>query len=99
MSSWNINKSSARYDFLRDLAQCQVDVAMFREALNWHEDGAAAEVGWSLFHLGKRRKEGNCRKKEECESLEARSQKYKMGTLCAGKHLVSLVVLSSHVDR
>ena len=32
--------------------------------------------------LGKRRKDGNCRTKEEHESLEARSQKYKMGTHC-----------------
>ena len=30
VSSWNINKSSARCDFLRDVAQCQVDVAMFQ---------------------------------------------------------------------
>ena len=29
--SWNINRSSARYDFLRDVAQCQGDVAMFQE--------------------------------------------------------------------
>ena len=27
--SWNINKSSAHYNFLRDMAQCQVNVAMF----------------------------------------------------------------------
>ena len=54
VSSWNINKSSARYDFLRDMAQCQVDVAMFQETQNWHhEDGAAAEVGWNFFRLGK----------------------------------------------
>ena len=31
VSSWNINKSSALYDFLRGVAQCQVDVAMLQE--------------------------------------------------------------------
>ena len=31
VSSWNINKSSDRYDFLRDVAQCRVDVATFQE--------------------------------------------------------------------
>ena len=51
--SWNINKSSARYDFSRDVAQCQVDVAMCQETQNWHEEGAAAEVGWSLFQVEK----------------------------------------------
>ena len=54
VSSRNTNKSSARYDFLRDVAQCQVDVAMFQETQQWHhEDRAAAEVGWSTFHLAK----------------------------------------------
>ena len=54
VSSRNINKSSARYDFLRDVAQCQVNVAMFQETQQWHhEDRAAAEVGWSPFHLAK----------------------------------------------
>ena len=57
VSSWNINKSSARYDFLRDVAQLQVDVAMFQETQNWYEDGAVAVVGWSLFHLEKERKQ------------------------------------------
>ena len=55
VSSRNTNKSSARYDFLRDVAQCQVDVAMFQETQQWHhEDRAAAEVGWSTFHLAKK---------------------------------------------
>ena len=53
MSSWNVNKSSARYDFLRDVAQRQVDVAMFQENQNWHEDGAAAEVAWRLLQVEK----------------------------------------------
>ena len=96
--SWNINKSSARYDFLRDMAQCQVDAAMFQETQNWHhEDGTAAEIGWNLLE-----KEGKTavavRKRNMKEALEARSQKYKMGILCAGKHLVSLYVLASHVE-
>ena len=34
-SSWNINKSSVRYDFLRDMAQCQVGAAMFQETQTW----------------------------------------------------------------
>ena len=53
VSSWNINKSSARYDFLRDVAQCQLDVPMFHEIQNGYEDGAAAEIGWSLFQVEK----------------------------------------------
>ena len=35
-----------------------------------------------LLSTWKRRKDGSCRKKEEYDSLEARSQKYKMGTHC-----------------
>ena len=35
------------------MAQCQVDAAMFQETQNWHEDGAAAEVGWRLFQVEK----------------------------------------------
>ena len=51
-SSGNTKKSSPRYDILCDVAQCQVDVAMFQETQNWHhEDAAAAEVGWSFFHF------------------------------------------------
>ena len=34
VSSGTINKSSARYDFLRDVAQCQVDVVKFQETQN-----------------------------------------------------------------
>ena len=31
-------KSSTRHDFLRDVVQCQVHVAVFDETQNWHED-------------------------------------------------------------
>ena len=76
VSSWNIDWSSARYDFLREVAQCQVDVAMFQETVNLglktvrllRSDGAYPQVE-------KERKGGNCRKKEELRisSKHARS--------------------------
>ena len=73
VSSWNTNKSSARYDFMRDMVQCQVDVAMFQETLNWHhEDGAAADVGWNLFHLEKMERRGIAVRKNMNLSKHAR---------------------------
>ena len=70
VSSWNI-KSSARYDFLRDMAQCQVDPAMFQETQNWHnEGGAAAEVGWNLFHLEKEGKMATAARKKNMNLLK-----------------------------
>ena len=36
--TWNVNKSSAPYDFLRDMAQCQANVVMFQETQNWQMD-------------------------------------------------------------
>ena len=56
LSSWNINNSSVRNAFLRDVTQCQVDVACIRRLKNWHEDGAAGQNGWSLFQAEKVRK-------------------------------------------
>ena len=50
-------------------------------------------------HSGcQRRKGGTCCKKEAYESLETLSQKYIMGTHCTGKHLVSVIVLASHLE-
>ena len=54
--SWNINKSSAPYDFLCDVAQYQVNVAMFQAAQNWRDDGCAEEAGWFLQQA---KQEGN----------------------------------------
>ena len=53
--TWIANKSSAQYDLLRDMAQCQADVMMFQETQNWPEDGTAQEFGWTLL---KETKEG-----------------------------------------
>ena len=55
MINWNVNKSSAQYDFLRDMAQCQANVVMFQETQNWQEDGTAEELGWTLL---KEKREG-----------------------------------------
>ena len=41
--SWNVNKSSAHYDFLCDMIQCQAIVVMFQHTQNWHDDGSAEE--------------------------------------------------------
>ena len=42
--TWNVNTSSAQYDFLRDMAQCQADMVMFQETQNWQENGTAREL-------------------------------------------------------
>ena len=47
--TWNVNKSSAQYDFLNDMAQCQANVAMFQETRNWQPDGTAEELGCTLL--------------------------------------------------
>ena len=39
--SRNVNKSSVQYDFLRDVAQIQANVAMLHETQNWKKYGAA----------------------------------------------------------
>ena len=49
MITWNVNKSSAQYDFVRDMVQCQANVVMFQEIQNWQDDGTAEEMGWSLL--------------------------------------------------
>ena len=36
--TWNVNKSSAQYDFLCDMAQCQANVVMFQETQNWQDE-------------------------------------------------------------
>ena len=51
--TWNVHKSLAQYDFLRNMAQCQANVVMFQETQNWHEDGTAEELGWTLPKEGK----------------------------------------------
>ena len=53
--TWNVNKSSAQYDFVRDMVQCQANVVMFQETQNWQDDGTAEEMGWTLL---KEKKEG-----------------------------------------
>ena len=37
----NINKSSALYDILHDVPQCQAIAAMFQETQNWSHDGCS----------------------------------------------------------
>ena len=47
LNIWNVNKSSAQYDFLREMAQCLANVVMFQETQSWQEDGTAEELGWT----------------------------------------------------
>ena len=47
--TWNVNISSAQYDFLSDVAQCQANVAMFQGTPNWQPDGTAEELGCTLL--------------------------------------------------
>ena len=93
--TWNVNKSSAQYDFLRDMAQCQANVVMFQETQNWREDGTAEELGW--MDPAERRKDCNCSQKEEFEPSEILLQKHKMGTHCSWEYLLSLDVLAAHL--
>ena len=50
--SWNVNKSSAQCDILRDMAHIQADVAILQETQNWKKGGVANEGGWRLFFPG-----------------------------------------------
>ena len=43
--TWNVNNSSAHYDFFCDMIQCQADVVMCQETQHWHDDGSAKEMG------------------------------------------------------
>ena len=47
--TWNVNKSSAQYDFLCNMAQCQANVAIFQETQNWQPDGTAEELRWAVL--------------------------------------------------
>ena len=53
--TWNVNKSSAQYDFLSDVAKVQANVAMCQGTQNWRPDGTAEDLGWTLL---KEEKEG-----------------------------------------
>ena len=53
VTTWNVNKSLAQYDFQRDMAQCQANVVMSQETQKWQEDGTAEELGWTLLKEGK----------------------------------------------
>ena len=53
--TWNVHESSAQYDFLRDMAQCQANVVIFQETQKWQTDGTADGLGWTLL---KEKKEG-----------------------------------------
>ena len=46
--TWNVNQTSAQYDFLSD-AKCQANVVIFQETQNWRPDGTAEELGWTLL--------------------------------------------------
>ena len=48
--------TSAQCDFCRDTAQIQANETMLQETQNCLEDGAADEVGWSLFRAEKKAK-------------------------------------------
>ena len=45
--TWNVNKSSAQYDFLCDVAQNQAKVVMCQGTQNWQDDGTAEKLGWT----------------------------------------------------
>ena len=93
--TWNVNKYSAQYDFLRDMAQCQANVVMFQETQNWQQDGTAEDLG---MDLAERRKDCNRSKKEEFESSEMPLQKHKMDTCCSWKYPLYLDVLAAHLE-
>ena len=95
--TWNVSKSSAQHDLLRDMAQCQAHVVMFQKTLIWQDDGTGEEMRWTLLKDKKEGKAASAVKKQEYESFETFSQKYKMGTCCSGKYPVSIDVLAAHV--
>ena len=98
VTTWNVNKSSAQDDFLRDMAQCQANVVMSQETQNWQEDGPTEELGWTLL----KEKEGKAAiavKKKNSNLLRYLSQKHKMDTCCSWMYPLSLDVLATHLAR
>ena len=45
----NVNKSSAQYDVLRDMARIQSNVGTYEKSQIWKNMVFADEVGWRLF--------------------------------------------------
>ena len=87
----NINMSSAHYDILRDVAQCQANVVMFQETQNWRGDGAAEEIGGNWVCAGTEAKTH--------ESSETLQNDYEMGPGHAGEYVTHDALLASDVER
>ena len=93
--TWNVNISSARYDFLSGVAQNQANVVVFQGTKNWHSDGAAEDLGWTLL---KEQKEG------KAETAIKRQNMSLMRHSCRSKRWVlvvlgSILFLSTHLER
>ena len=94
--TWNVNKSSAQYAFLLDMAHCQTNVVMFQETHNWHEDGTAEELGWNLMKEGKT---AIAVRKKNPSLLRYCFKKLQMDSYCSWKYSLSLDVLAAHLGR
>ena len=94
--TWNVNKSSAQYDFLRDMAHCQANVVMFQETHNWHEDGTAEELGWNLMKEGKT---AIAVRKKNSRFLQYRCRNTRWILFCSWEYPLSLDVLAAHLGR
>ena len=94
MITWNVNKSSAQYHFLSDVAQCQANEAMFQETQNWQPDGADGKLGWVLL---KEKKDGKAAiaVKRRNMNLLRHSKKHMMGSCGLGEHGVPILVLAA----
>ena len=95
MITWNVNKSSEQYDFLSDVAKVQANVAMCQETQNWHPDGTAEDLGWTLL---KEEKEGKAAiaVKRQNMSLLRHSSASKRRVLVV---LVSILFLSIYLPH
>ena len=91
--TWNVNKSSAQYDFLCDMAQCQANVVMFQETPNWH----GGRTGMDLAERTEGWQGSNCCQATEREPPETFSQKHKVGSCASGKYPISVDVLATHL--
>ena len=95
--TWNVNKSSAQYDFLCDMAQCQANVVMFQETPNWQADGTAEELGWTLLKEQKDGKAAIAVRRQNVSLLRHPRRSTKVGSCGSGKYPVSVDVLATHL--
>ena len=94
--TWNVNKSSAQYDFSvrRGSGQCSDVSRDPKLATRWH----GGRIGMDLAERIEGWQGSNCCQKTEHEPSETFSQKHKMGSCGSGKYPISVDVFATHLE-